>query len=370
MEIQHYFFWSSVSLAIFYLFYLVFLRRETFFVLNRIYLLTALCLSVVIPLLDFPSYVVLPEIGLMVEVRNNVMAIGVEKETDWLLIVYWMGVLFSGYLLMVKLCRVKEQIKVPEKDSAFSFWKTKVIGKDLVDFVVIDAHEEVHVRQFHTLDILLVELFGVFFWFNPFVYCYRYSLKSIHEYLADQHAVRFAESRKHYAQLLFLQNFKVGGAMMNTFNHPSLLKARIKMLQRNRSNAFHLLKYFAFAPLLMVVMMLCSFDTSDFDRNGGEKNDRAARFPGGFEAFSKYLVMSAHKVSTQDGKVQVSFIVASDGKITDAKIKQSLDDASDSEALRIITSSPKWQPALRKGKKVRSAYQIGVNFKSSKVKKN
>lgn len=368
MEAQLYFFWSSILLTIFYLFYLVLLKRETFFLLNRIYLLSAVCLSMLLPLLDLSTLIALPKMELMVSTFSAIgggkLVIVAEKEFNWLPIIYWIGVTLSAGLLLIKLFGVKRQMQLPEKGSAFSFWRTKVIDHELDNFVAIDAHENVHVKQFHTLDILLIELISVFFWFNPFIYCYRSSIKFIHEYLADEHAANFAASKKQYAIVLFLQNFKAGSALTNTFNNPSLLEARINMLQRKKSNTYRLWKYALCMPLIIFMTMMCSFDASDFKSYGINKIDNAASFPGGFEAFTKYLIKTARKVSDKDGRVMVSFIVEANGEITNEKVENSLDEASDKEALRVIKLSPKWEPALHSGEKIRSAYQIGINFQS------
>lgn len=368
MEPQLYFFWSSILLTIFYFFYLVLLKRETFFLLNRIYLLSALCLSLLLPLMDLSTLIAMPKVELMVSklsiIDSRKLVIVAEQEFNWLPFIYWIGVAFTTGLLLIKLFGVKRQIQLQERGSAFSFWRTKVIDQELDNFAAIDAHETVHVKQFHTLDILLIELIGVFFWFNPIIYYYRNSLKLIHEYLADEHAANFAVSKKQYAVVLFLQNFKAGSALTNTFSNPSFLEARINMLQRKKSKVYSLWKYALYMPLIVLMTMMCSFDTSGFDSYGTNKIDQPASFPGGFEAFSKYLIKTARKVSDKEGRVMVSFVVETNGEITNEKVENSLNEASDKEALRAIKLSPKWEPALQSGKKVRSAYQIGINFQS------
>ena len=365
MAIELYFFWSSISLTIFYLFYLLLLRSETFFVLNRIYLLAAIFLSVAIPLLDFSSFVRSPKIELIVSTLTVVGADKLTNNTDsglnWLSLIYWAGVIATASLLCVKLLGVKRKIKLAEKGSAFSFWQTKVIDKDLFSFSTIEAHENVHIKQFHTLDVLLIEVVGIFFWFNPLIYCYRRSLKFIHEYLADDHAAHLAESKKQYAMVLFLRHFKAGPSLANTFSSPSLLEARLKMLQRRKSKGYRLWKYALCIPLVALLLLVCSFHTSGFG-NGGSNADQAAVFPGGFEAFSKYVVKTTKKVSDKHGRVKVSFIVETNGEISNEKVEAGLDKASDEEALRVIKLSPRWISALQNGKKVRSAYQIEINL--------
>lgn len=366
MGTQLYFFWSSISMILFYIFYLVMLRRETFFLLNRIYLLSALCLSMVLPMLDL-SFLIALQKELMASTLSVIgggkLGILSGREFNWLPIIYWTGVLFNTILLIFKLFGVRKQMKLTEKGSAFSFWRTKVIDQELADFVAIDAHENVHVKQFHTLDILLSEVVGVFFWFNLVIYGYRNSLKFIHEYLADDHAANFAESKKQYALVLFLKNFKAEPALLNTFYNASLLEARIKMLQLKKSNTYHLWKYLLYIPLIVLMTLTCSFSALNFNRDVINKIDQAAIFPGGPEVFSQYLIKNTRQMSVKNGTVNVSFIVESNGKVSNEKVEKGLDDSSNKEALRVIRLSPKWKPASQNGIPVRSAYQISINYK-------
>lgn len=362
MRLEYYFFWSSVSLVIFYLFYILLLKRETFFVFNRVYLLFAICSSMLMPFLDLSWLIIVPKVELVTTTLSVVglekLGNNIEKELNWLALVYWIGVVLSGIRLFIKIAGVKKQIMLPKDGNAFSFWKTKVIDRKLPGLAVINAHENIHVKQLHTLDLLLIEIVGLFFWFNPIVYAYRKSLKLIHEYLADEYACNFTASKKQYAMLLFLQNLNAGPMLANTFYNASFLESRIKMLQRKKSSRYRLWKYSLCLPL---IALLCAFNGPGFTSNTNRVGQPAS-FPGGFEAFGKYLIGNAKKVSNKSGKVIVSFVVQANGEISNEKIEKSLDQPSDKEALRLIKSSQKWKPALQNGEKVRSAYQIAINF--------
>lgn len=367
MQLEHYFLWSSISLIIFYLFYLLLLRRETFFVFNRVYLLTTLCLSILMPFLDLSWIMVLPKAEIVstalavVVVRVEKLGNVIGKEFNWILLAYWIGVTFGASRLLIKLIGVKNQINLPKEGDAFSFWKKKVIDQKLVGLAIINAHEDLHVKQLHTFDLLLVEMIGVFFWFNPIIYSYRKSLRFIHEYLADEYACNFTESKKQYAMLLFTKNLSAGPILANTFYSASLLQSRIEMLKRKKSSSYRLWKYVLCFPLFALIAFLCSFNSSGFS-DSNYKVDQAAMFPGGFQAFSNYLIKSSRKVSDKIGRVTVSFVVETDGTISSEKIENSLDKESDKEALRVIKFSPKWKPAFQSGEKIRSSYQISINF--------
>lgn len=363
MDFQHYFLWSSTALIVFYLFYLLLLKRETFFVLNRIYLLAALLLSVVVPFFELSSFFKIPKIELItssLSIQNMSQFTATEGvDFEWLPFVYWIGVLTSSLFLLFKLIGVKRSMQWSNVGEAFSFWRTKKIDENLPEFALVDKHESVHVKQLHTFDILLVEVLSIFFWFNPFVYRYKQSLKVIHEYLADEYAVNFTGSKKQYAMILFMQNFKTGPVLSNSFYHASILEARIKMLQRKKSSRYNLWKYALCIPLLAIIMLFSSFKSTDFKTT---PIDQPATYPGGFEQFSKYILTTTRKVATKNGKVKVSFVVEPNGEVTNERIEIGLDEAANKEALRVIKSSPKWNPALQNGQKVRSAYDININF--------
>ncbi|MCW2259537.1 MULTISPECIES: M56 family metallopeptidase [Sphingobacterium] len=366
MENQLYFIWSSIAMTIFYMFYQLVLKRETFFLWNRIYLLATLCLAMMLPLLNLSALFGLPqmvlmEIPLSFIAKDKLVSVS-EIQIHLFSVLYWTGVSCSAIWLVIKLAVIKNQLHSQEIGRAFSFWRTKVIDPDLSDFDAINAHEEVHVKQLHTLDIIFVELIAVFFWFNPLIYCYRKSLKFVHEYLADEHAVKYAGSTKQYAMTLFLKSFKVGPVLTNTFYNPSLLEARIRMLQCKKSSVKHLWKYIGLVPMAALVVVLCSWKISNFSAMDSDSRVQPAIFPGGVDAFSSFLIQNSKKVSNERGKVAVSFIVEANGEVTHEKVENGLSPIVDSEALRIISLSPNWQPAVQNGLRVRSLYHMNINF--------
>ena len=88
-------------------------------------------------------------------------------------------------------------------------------------------------------------------------------------------------------------------------------------------------------------------------------------FPGGQEALMTYInnnIKYPDEVCGQ-GRVVVSFIVEKDGSITNATIRRSVDPAFDREALRVISSMPKWIPGKNNGRKVRVRFNVPVQFK-------
>lgn len=366
MEGQFYLLWSSILLGIFYLFYRLLFSRTTFFQLNRIYLLSALFLSLIIPVLDVSTFFEFSKVDLwtftLATPNEGEAVITLRESIGWLSLVYWMGVTTQAIILIIKFCAISRQLKLSARNSAFSFWRTKVIDPSLPNFKVIEAHENIHVKQLHTLDLLVVELIRLFFWFNPVIYCYQRSLKLVHEYLADASAVKLVGSKKEYGMILFLSNFHVAPSLVNSLNNPSLLKSRVKMLDRKRSTPYHFIKYGFTFPLIAAMLILCSFSTSYFNRVDRSEYVQKASFPGGQGAFGTMLIKSLRGVSDKKGQVILSFFIEADGRLTDEKIIKGLDQMSNEAVLWAVKKSPQWYPAQQNGRKVRSAYQIKLNF--------
>ena len=93
-----------------------------------------------------------------------------------------------------------------------------------------------------------------------------------------------------------------------------------------------------------------------------------AEYQGGSEAMADYIAKSVvypekAKADNVQGKVYVQFVVETDGSIAEATVLGGVGGECDDEALRVVKSMPKWQPATFKGKPVRSKYVIPINYK-------
>lgn len=380
MTLAIFLFQSNFCLLVFYSFYRVFLHKETFFVWNRIYLMAALCFSFAMPILRFEW---LTTSSVSKEVQLRLLDVIVEgraaagTDSDWMQWgygLYFLGAMVSMMFFLYKLWSLKSKLKHPQKGHAFSFFSFKRIDPNLPDFETINRHEEVHVQQFHSIDILLLELAGVVFWFNPVIYLFKSSLKNIHEYLADEAAAEFKGSKKKYAMHLLSTAMGLSPDLTNSFVRQSEVKKRILMLQRERSARRSLWKYLCLLPLLSILLLFSSAIKATDHKSGTvewkAEESHGAEFPGGLTKFAAYLKIATRypKAGTQkglEGRVMVSFIVDVDGAVTDVAIKSGVDPVLDQEAIRVISHSPKWIPGKENGQPVRVQYDIGVNFKSS-----
>ncbi|MBC7891039.1 MAG: hypothetical protein H7Y12_02385, partial [Sphingobacteriaceae bacterium] len=257
MNALHYLLQANLYLALFYGFYWLWLRRETFHQLNRAYLLAAAALSLFIPVLQSDwvrSWFLTERVHEVVYTYYDLDAVFVTALPqqavgltwgDAFAFVYMAGVLVGLGRISFQLAHLQRFLSRRKSTAgrmAFSFFNHLVVGRHLAGRDTILIHERVHARQLHSADVLLVELLAIFNWFNPAVYAYRQSLRAVHEFIADQHASRHAPTKADYALLLFTKQFGISPQLTNSFFSQSLLRRRVAMLQKAHSPRRALLK--------------------------------------------------------------------------------------------------------------------------------
>lgn len=280
---------SSLALSVTYLLYYVFARRNFHFNWLRVYFLVAIVVSMSLPaskylpdfhrqnLVSVPSkYIpVWIEETISVAESEDISVSNVNTGKSKLQIafvlkyMYFAGVLvllfrfIIGLIHLIKLIakngirRINNDsiVVVPNLSVSFSFFQLIFIcPDDLVDTrkTAMLQHERIHVRQWHSLDLLLLEFISLVQWFNPFAWLIRRALKEIHEYLADAGTVKGDISPLEYQQLLLSQAFGVKSYLpANGFNS-SLTKKRILMITNNKFNK----KWLAIFMLSVAVIII------------------------------------------------------------------------------------------------------------------
>lgn len=95
-----------------------------------------------------------------------------------------------------------------------------------------------------------------------------------------------------------------------------------------------------------------------------EKNPE---YPGGDEALYQFIASNiqypeAAKADGKGGMVYLTFVIETDGTISDVKVLRSPHPALGEEAVRVVRLMPKWKPGKQRGKKVRVQYNLPINF--------
>jgi len=258
----------NVYLVLFYGFYALLLHKETFFQLNRVYLVSAAALSFFIPVMQagwvqnlfitqeikytvYGSPILISQLAPVKEAPVNIGQI--------LAVIYISGVVVLFGRLIWQLVVLNRIIKKDQHDSAYSFFNKIKLPDDVKDNNIVSLHEQVHARQWHSVDVLIIEAVMIMNWFNPIVYFYRRAIKHIHEFIADDYSTKEAANKADYAMLLLTQTFHAPShSLVNSFFNHSLLKQRIIMLQKDKSQRIKLIKYGLSAPLFMLMLILTS----------------------------------------------------------------------------------------------------------------
>ncbi|MFD1063998.1 M56 family metallopeptidase [Winogradskyella litorisediminis] len=276
---------SSALFLLMYLGYSLFLKKETFFSHNRWYLLFGIFTVIVLPLIEIPVYIPVEvsatEQSLLQFTYIPTEIAETEKPFNWLQLatyVYLAGVLIfllqfllqfgSLLLLLLKNSKNKDGIYtyviVKSSISPFSFFKWIVYNPNSFsdkELQLILNHEKVHVRQWHSVDILVSRLACVAFWFNPICWLYHKSIQQNLEYIADSETQNISNSIKDYQALLLKTSIGKKDINLTSNFYNSLIKKRIIMLQKNRSNSVNRWKSALVIPFFILFLM--SFNTKE-----------------------------------------------------------------------------------------------------------
>jgi TonB family protein len=92
------------------------------------------------------------------------------------------------------------------------------------------------------------------------------------------------------------------------------------------------------------------------------------QFPGGEKAMMEYVAKNVKypqeaKDKEIQGRVFVGFVVEKDGSVSTVKVLRGIGGGCDEEAVRVVSSMPKWKPGIKDGKPVRVSYMMPLNFK-------
>ncbi|MBD2756165.1 TonB family protein [Spirosoma validum] len=264
--------------------YWLMLRRHTFFRLNRAYLLVSAALSLILPLASLPTQTVetLPiPVGLItlpapVTAIAPVETIVAATQPDWMqlgLMFYGLVALFFGVRFLRRvggLLRLIHQstqrtfenyILVQPNDPTlptFSFFRYVILNPADTRNDLILQHELVHVRQYHSVDIVIMEIIQAVFWACPTLWLMDRLLRQVHEFLADKPVHQPTEYAHFLVDYSFSHQNSLSGldTLTNSFFSPSLLKQRIVMLHRKATNRWALSKYALVLPLAFSLLAM------------------------------------------------------------------------------------------------------------------
>lgn len=408
-------FFQVVFLAV----YDLFLRNETFFKWNRLYLIVTPILSFIIPLLKFESFksvvsqeymMMLPEVMLNPQVVIEQSLIAQETQ-NYSFPIFYVGLTVFLMLFAYKLFKIlkliinnrvdiKENYKLvllENEQTAFSFFNFIFVGKSLLekDELQIIKHELVHSKHYHTLDLLFFELLKICMWFNPMIYVYQNRITLLHEYISDAEVVKDTDKKSYFNKLL-TETFEIENiSFVNQFYKHSLIKKRVIMIVKEKSQSEKKLKYLLLIPVLvsMLFYMSCTdnklepeniIEETTTNKDLVEENvsfsiiDKAPQFPGcsGDEkelkdclnsSIQKHVMKNFNvKLALEIGlkgkqKIYVQFKITKTGEI-EINGARAPHKELEVEAKRVVNSIPIMIPGEHNGKKVNVTYMLPISF--------
>tara|TARA_R110002051_G_scaffold325820_1_gene431705 strand:- start:24978 stop:26441 length:1464 start_codon:yes stop_codon:yes gene_type:complete len=279
--------------ALFLVVYHLFLKRETFFNYNRLYLVLTPIISLLLPLVKIAAFnnviptdtivAILPEIvlGSSTVQTTTVQSVSSSFQVSWQS-VYLIGLLLSLGIFGTKLIQCSRLLKfrknnehiitIPNSQEAFSFLNFIFMGEalDPLSRKQILEHEQVHVQEKHSYDLLVFEVLRIVFWFNPLVYIYQRNIAIVHEYIADAKIAGSTTKKEYYQDLLNMTFGTQQLSFTNTFFNHSFIKNRILMLQKSKSKRSAQLKYLLIIPVILSMMMYVSCTSETSEKISGE----------------------------------------------------------------------------------------------------
>ncbi len=265
---------SAVWLTGFTLIFLVFLRNERFFGLNRAFLLSGIFASIIFPMFTWHYAVILPPLPVeeiqIPEMTGEVTYIPAPAPAIpfywW---IYILGFTFLALRLIFQTLKVIKKlrktgyvkngpikiVRTPEYHASFSFFSFVFVNPSTPDIEAqeIVNHESGHIQNRHWFDLLLMELLRILQWFNPFAWVYAHLVRQNHEYLADEIALRRSSNPAIYQAALLNQVFGVPViSLANSFSN-SLNKKRFTMMKKKIQSPLRKLRLLMVLPLITLI---------------------------------------------------------------------------------------------------------------------
>jgi formylglycine-generating enzyme required for sulfatase activity len=291
---------STVCITIFYGLYLLIFRRLTFIRLNRIYLIMGLILGILLPLISweiqeivliptenisFTNTMELPihqgQLQSIGSTTSTISPVISEKPFDWIKVLqklYFLGIIlmFGKLALMIfRILKAKSSNLIISglRDQKYIQTKGQFANSSFFNLIFIDdselseseinqvlAHENWHIRLYHSYDLLFVELVKTIFWFNPILWFYQRSLSEVHEYEVDTRMIQ-THNPQEYAHLLLKLATPFPQLVTAHYFSKKPLTDRINFLfNKQKSIPMKRLAYLSILPILGILFMAFSVE--------------------------------------------------------------------------------------------------------------
>lgn len=274
----------NFSLTILYLVYKLFFSRDTFLILKRYFLKYSILFATIIPLIDISEFIkpnedfrefvsgqsyLLPELTVAPS-ENPILNI-----TQIFTIIYLVISLFLFIRFLLGLIEII-RIRIKGLPNQIQGYKVFVLKKEIAPFSFINmifvnpelhsenelgqilSHEQTHVEQKHTVDVIVSEFLTILFWINPFAWLLKKEIRENLEYIADNNVLGAGIDTKNYQYHLLKLSYQSPELRLSNKFNISPLKKRIKMMNREKSKKVSAAKYLLVIPLAFCLILLAN----------------------------------------------------------------------------------------------------------------
>ena len=270
---------SAACLAIFLAFYKLFMENTSIHNFKRFYLLGSLLAAFGIPLIIFTTYVAASgNVPIVIFTEGLGQSGNIEETTNFLAIALWSTYVLGVLFFTVKFCRnlyimFQKINRNPTQKSNGIFHvllKTATTPHTFFNYVFLNKykfehheipetvllHEYTHAKEKHSIDVLLLEILQIVFWFNPLLYFIKQSVKLNHEFLADRAVLNAGAETSNYQNTLLtyaVPQFSTAIGMANAINYSSL-KKRFTLMKTQTPKRSIWLRSLLLLPLLSILL--------------------------------------------------------------------------------------------------------------------
>ncbi len=287
----------AMSIAVFYAFYRLLLSKETLHRLNRVVLIATAVLSFVLPFCVITIHktvnIPLGSEGIDLSTAGAASDMAAQAAAEWwwiaLTALFAAGVVACLLKVLVSVLGVWRLIKSGELLYEPDGSKVIIVDRNIapcswMEWIIISRddyesncreiinHEKAHIELGHSKDVLVVDVLTAFQWFNPMMWMLRADLRAIHEFEADDAVLRQGTSIKDYLHLLIKKAISESGySVTNSFNH-SILKNRITMMSKSRTQLRKGLKVLYVIPLICASLAVNAEEKTTYALSDGDKD--------------------------------------------------------------------------------------------------
>ena len=383
--------------------YILLLRKEQQYGKMRFYLVGSSLAALIMPLIELPNpfyqaveLLPLPTDALATSPKS-IEASPVVASTTWdpttmVLIVYGtvsLFILFQFLRTLIRIIRLERRSKYEKYQDfyirrtgdvkgsfSFLYWifLNHSIKEREEEYTAILQHEQAHVHLGHTYDLLYLELWKICCWWLPSVWYTQKEIKKIHEYQADEHALKHCNIDQ-YSSILISSTLKASGLSLASSFHDGLILKRLEAMKKEQKSV-GLWKLGSLSVLVTTLFVVFACNENPVVTQNEKEEvftfvEETAQYPGGMAALHQHIAGAASypdKAISEgiEGQTWVQFVIERDGSLSDIQTVKGIGGGCDEEVEKALKSASPFQPARQRGRTVRVKMVMPVIFQLQK----